>query len=247
MVDARSARVVMGNHEFNAIAWATRDPKNEDLFLRPRHGEKGLKNRRQHQVFLEEVAEDSPQHREWINWFWDLPLWIEDERFWLVHACWSPEHLDALRPFLKDGNKLTADLLELANRKGHPIYEAIETILKGVEIDLPVGCSFKDKEDHERYSIRTRWWDPSLVSYRSAYIGPAGAHIPDIPLPEQSKIPESDRPIFIGHYWLDPPLEPLSKRVACVDYSVAKGGPLVAYRFDGEAELMAAHFVAAHS
>ena len=28
MVDARSAQVVMGNHEFNAIAYATRDPKD---------------------------------------------------------------------------------------------------------------------------------------------------------------------------------------------------------------------------
>ena len=30
----------------------------------------------------------------------------------------------------------------------------------------------------------------------------------------------------------------------CVDYSVAKGGPLVAYRFDGEPQLSAGKFVA---
>lgn len=46
--------------------------------------------------------------------------------------------------------------------------------------------------------------------------------------------------------WLDPneALEPLTPLVGCVDYSVAKGGPLVAYRFDGEPELTAANFVA---
>ena len=38
---------------------------------------------------------------------------------------------------------------------------------------------------------------------------------------------------------------PLSKRHACVDYSVAKSGPLVAYRWDGELELDAGKFVAA--
>jgi Calcineurin-like phosphoesterase len=37
MVEAGSARCVMGNHEFNAIAWATPDPQNPSEFLRP-HG-----------------------------------------------------------------------------------------------------------------------------------------------------------------------------------------------------------------
>src|SRR5689334_21250754 len=45
MVEAGSARVVVGNHEFNAIAWATRDPSNEALHLRRHDGEEGLKNR----------------------------------------------------------------------------------------------------------------------------------------------------------------------------------------------------------
>ena len=33
--------------------------------------------------------------------------------------------------------------------------------------------------------------------------------------------------------------------VACVDYSAAKDGPLVAYRWDGEQELDASRFVEA--
>lgn len=39
-------------------------------------------------------------------------------------------------------------------------------------------------------------------------------------------------------------MAPASRRVACLDYSVAKGGLLAAYRFDGETELSAAKFVA---
>ena len=44
---------------------------------------------------------------------------------------------------------------------------------------------------------------------------------------------------FVGHYWMDPAHKPapLSDQVACVDYSVAKSGPLVAYRWSGETEL----------
>ena len=36
----------------------------------------------------------------------------------------------------------------------------------------------------------------------------------------------------------------MTPKVACVDYSVAEVGPLVAYRFDGEPELRAENFVA---
>ena len=70
--------------------------------------------------------------------------------------------------------------------------------------------------------------------------------MPEVLIPAAETIPAPDRPTFIGHYWLDPreALAPLTRRVACVDFSVAKGGPLVAYRFDGEMVLMAGKFVA---
>ena len=52
MVEAGSARVVMGNHEFNGIAWAFgHRPRNE-------------KNRKQHEAFLAEVGEGTKGHRK---------------------------------------------------------------------------------------------------------------------------------------------------------------------------------------
>jgi hypothetical protein len=47
--------------------------------------------------------------------------------------------------------------------------------------------------------------------------------------------PATAKPVFIGHSWLSaqrPAL--LADNVACLDYSVAKGGFLCAYRWDGE-------------
>jgi hypothetical protein len=38
-------------------------------------------------------------------------------------------------------------------------------------------------------------------------------------------------------------IAPQSPRHACVDYSGGKGGPLVAYRYDGERELSMEKFV----
>ena len=55
MVDARSAHCIIGNHEFNAIAWATPDPDRPGKFLRDRD-KPG--NQKQHEVFLHEVGED---------------------------------------------------------------------------------------------------------------------------------------------------------------------------------------------
>ena len=49
--------------------------------------------------------------------------------------------------------------------------------------------------------------------------------------------------MFFEHYWLTGSIEPQSTRCACVDYSAGKGGPLVAYRFDGETELSVDKFV----
>lgn len=46
----------------------------------------------------------------------------------------------------------------------------------------------------------------------------------------------------VGHYWLTGSPTPLAANVACTDYSVAKGGKLVAYRWDGESELSADKF-----
>jgi hypothetical protein len=246
MLEAGSARAVMGNHEFNAIAWATPDPKNDEYHLRHRHGETGKKNRHQHDAFLAEVEPDSAEHAAWVAWFLELPLWIEEPSFRVVHACWSPRHVALLRPHLRPDNRMTLELVEEASRRGSQLYDATETILKGADVLLPSGYTFTDKDGHVRDRIRTRWWDPQLTTYRSAFIGPPGIDLPDLPIAALDRFPEPDRPTFVGHYWLDPSeaLAPVSRRVACVDYSVAKGGPLAAYRFDGEPELMASKFIA---
>ena len=245
MLDGGSARAVMGNHEFNAIAWWTPDPLSDGQHLRPRHGPKGDQNRRQHAAFLSEVTLDGAEHRRWVEWFYELPLWIEEPGFRVVHACWSPEHVQRLRPRLRDGARLDEATVEAASRKGSKAHDAVEVILKGAEVRLPDGHTFMDKDGHLRDSVRVRWWEPEATTYRQAYIGPP-AEMPDLELDRRFAIPEPDRPTFIGHYWFDPAqrLGPVARRVACVDYSVANDGPLVAYRFDGEPELSEDKFVA---
>ena len=70
MVDAGAALAVMGNHEFNAIAWHTPDARHPGDFLRSRFSaEYGDKNRKQHAAFLAEVEDRPALHPEIIDWF----------------------------------------------------------------------------------------------------------------------------------------------------------------------------------
>ena len=69
-------------------------------------------------------------------------------------------------------------------------------------------------------------------------------NIPDLPMPAEWKAHQySGAPVVFGHYWFSGTPSVLSPLFACVDYSVAKGGPLVAYRWSGEDELRNEHLV----
>jgi hypothetical protein len=91
MVEAGAAQAVMGNHEFNAIGWATPDGRNG--FLRQRTP----KNFAQHSVFLEQIGADSDNHAEAIAWFKTLPLWLNLGGLRVIHACWHAPSQEALR------------------------------------------------------------------------------------------------------------------------------------------------------
>ncbi len=246
MVDDGHALAVMGNHEFNAIAWYLKDPVQEGEYLRPHGGEIGEKNRHQHAAFLAE-AEDKPEHREAIDWFLTLPLWLELPELRVVHACWHPGHMSYLSSVLRSGNRLDDSLVAAASRKGTTEYRAVEALLKGIEIPLPPGSSFRDKDGHERHSARVRWWDASAITYREAAFVPpeSRGQLPEEAIPDWARVGyETEKPVFFGHYWLTGTPEIQSFKVACVDYSAGKANePLVAYCFEGEPELNSSRFI----
>jgi hypothetical protein len=236
MTAAGTAQSILGNHEFNAIAWVTPDPEHPGKFLRDHH-KPG--NREQHQAFLD-VVEGTPRQKEITDWFKTLPLWLDLPGLRIVHACWHQESMNLLRPLLGPNQTLSDEAIVLGSRKGHPVYEAIEVVCKGPEVALPPGISFEDKGGKVRHEVRVRWWQEDLSTYRKAAIGPPGdmAMIPDAPMPEEWKAhPYSGPPVLFGHYWFTGKPEVISPRFACLDYSVAKDGPLVAYRWDGEEAL----------
>ena len=155
MRDAGTALAVMGNHEFNAIAWHTSHPEREGEHLRPRNG----KNRFQHEAFLAETEHDPELHGEQIEWFLTLPLWLDLPGLRVVHACWHPGYMAEIEPFLKPGRRLDLDLVTAASRRGTMEYRTVEGLLKGLEVALPPGHEFHDKDGYGRRDVRVRWWD----------------------------------------------------------------------------------------
>lgn len=248
MVDAGSARVVMGNHEFNAIAYATVDPVRFE-YCRP-HNEK---NDRQHEAFLAEVPFDTPLHRSVTEWFTTFPLWLDLGGVRVVHACWSERHMEQVQPLLGPGRTLTDEVVAAGVREGTDTYESIEVLLKGPEVSLN-GCWYQDKDGNTRHDARFRWWDPKAVDLQSGVLippgtglyGPDGSPVEELPngeLPEGLPPPyDEGPPVLFGHYWARKQTAAgfAGELARCIDYSVAKNGVLAAYRWsEGESSLAA--------
>lgn len=250
MVESGSALAVMGNHEYNAVAWATEDPKNPGRYLRP-HTEKNLE---QHRQFLNQVSKDTNQLKEieyyekLIQWFKTLPVYLDLPNLRVVHACWHPLYIDAVKKYTDSENRLLPEAWEMTSRKDTEAFNCIETLLKGWEINLPPHHYFLDKDGHKRTKIRTKWWKRGDLTYKNlAMVPPSEAHkIPDDKV-DMFNFPTYDckKPLFIGHYWLSGEPAPMTEYIACLDYSVAgvHGGKLCAYQYDESPRLSKDNFI----
>lgn len=243
MVEEGHAFAVMGNHELNAIAFATEDRDAPGHHLRRQNA----KNVHQHRATLEQL---NAQERElYLDWFRSLPMWLEVGGVRAVHACWDDQLQSVIANTMRAHGGITNDFLHQACRKGGEVFPHVETILKGPESKLPAGLTFLDRYGESRSKVRTRWYlPPDGHTYRT-YAFQADPIDCDLPVgPEIASevlpYPIDAKPVFVGHYWLtaDSP-SVLASNVACLDYSVAKNGFLCAYRWDGEQSLSNDKFV----
>nr|WP_253861486.1 metallophosphoesterase [Mycobacterium asiaticum] len=253
MVDARSAQIVMGNHEFNAICYATEHPAGSGRYLR----EHGAKNDRQHREFLDQLTDGQRAH--YLQWFKALPLWLDLGDIRVVHACWHEESMKSIERQLGSGRFNHPDQFVRASTKGDPLYEAVEIVLKGPEISLTDHGqpAFQDKDGHVREHARIRWWHADATTLReiaematnlTTEDGDPYPSLPDheVGARERTYVYTDTVPVFFGHYWRkDAPLptRDWTDYCACVDFSVAKNGKLTAYRWSGEPTINPKNYV----
>jgi diadenosine tetraphosphatase ApaH/serine/threonine PP2A family protein phosphatase len=238
MCDAEVAFAVLGNHEFNAIGWATADGKGG--FLRE-HSEK---NTKQHEEFLRQLGDGSLEYNDAIRWFRGLPVWLEYPGLRVVHACWHDPSLVALRSYLDRRNCFTKEGLREALQRGSTAYAAAEILMKGPEQRLPSEIYFEDKDGHRRHEVRLSWWNLDATTFRKAAIGmdDRREELPDVELPLDFRYREKT-PVLFGHYWMNGEPALTSSTAACLDFSVVKEGYLTAYRWSGESELLSDNLV----
>lgn len=244
MVDAGYALCVMGNHEFNAIGYISPRLDASGEFLR-KHSKTNMD---QHAEFLRQVGEGSTTHIDLVNWFRTLPPALDLGGIRVVHAWWHQPHVDLVCGQLTGGQPMSDDFLYRAYDKQTPEWQAMEGLSKGLEVRLPQGHSFFDHSNVERFDVRTKWWMTQASSYREvAILQEDQRHrVPDIALPASfAPQPVTGSPVFVGHYWMTGIPRAQSPKVACLDYSAAKSGPLVAYRWRGEDMIQQDGFVVA--
>lgn len=234
MVDTGGALAVMGNHELNAIGYRTSDGAGGHL--RPHTPI----NEAQHLATLEAFAGRELEWQDYLQWFGNLPLYLDLGTFRVVHACWDESAIAAL----DRSNRFDLRLLAPCGVQPTVRQKSLTTLLKGPEIPVPGGREFGES----RREMRVKWWSNDRpLSYRNAALQ-VPLDLPDEPLSAVEckavcGYSADAPPVFIGHYGYLKPAEPLSANVACVDLGVIRGGPLCAYRFDGEEILSAEKFV----
>jgi hypothetical protein len=109
-----------------------------------------------------------------------------------------------------------------------------------MELALPPGRFVVGKDGQKHSEIRIANWRDWARELLDITLVPKGQEhqLKGMAWPSELVISaiEGD-PIFVGHHWFTghPVIE--GPKLACLDWSAARGGPLVAYRWDGEAEL----------
>lgn len=242
MIDSGTAYAVMGNHEFNAICYATAD--GQGGYLRPHND----RNNQQHAAFLNAYPVGTAEYAEMIEWFTTLPLYIEKDGLHIVHACWESASLQKLQSFTDQANRLKDAAYREYADESSAVYQALETVLKGPEFTLSPDLHFKDKDGHVRDAARIKWWlDEKTPSHLKLDFVNASlnqkqrASLDRLKVGENLKIEKA--PVFFGHYWMRGKPETYGDQYACVDYSVAKQGKLVAYSYDGDKKLNKRNFI----
>ena len=239
MSDSGNAIALMGNHEYNALAYAFET--DEGKYLRSHNH----KHEVQHRATLEQFSKHPEEWSEYLQWFYSLRLFLDTGELRAVHACWDDSHIQRLKTWGVE--TMNPDLLLKSHDPSASEYRIVNDILKGKEFNIPEQYAWYDKDGNIRTQNRIKWWmEPNNALYHEFLFDcpeelkeqMVSSHVDALVYPAEAP------PVFVGHYWLRDSYPVIqSHNVVCLDYSIAKGGYLVAYRWDGEATLDSSHFV----
>jgi len=246
MVAAGHAQVILGNHEYHALAYHTRVPGPEGPRWLCRRSERAT---RQLEATLSQFANHPGDWRDTLDWFARLPLWLEWSRLRVVHACWDEGLIRQWRQRY-GGPELTPQALRDGADHQGLAFRCVDRLTRGIDMALPEGVSIASSDGVTRREFRTKFWvaDPDTYGDVEFQPDPLPEEVAELRLPSRQRndlLPygAEQPPLVFGHYWLSGRPRRLAPNLACLDYSAVRGGYLTAYRFQGELELSDASFV----
>lgn len=248
MVDEGQAYCLLGNHEFNAVAHTT-FAEHEDAdarFLR-KHSTHPISVDRETLMQFENYANE---WESYVQWFSRLPLFLDFDAFRVVHACWDSDAVQDVRHKSGCDEATLRDILPYLVKGDREITRSVDRLTRGTNLRYPEGRYLLSRDGVKRSVFRTKFWaeDPEIYDDVVFQPDPLPKDLQARPLDANEKsglvhYPESEKPLFFGHYWLDGKPETQRKNLACLDYSAVKFGRLVCYRYDGESVLDDKKFV----
>lgn len=240
MVDSGAALCVIGNHEWNLLRLLKLSAEYDLNALR----ETDLITQCEHT--LDSYGHDQSGLNELKQWIEQLPLFIENQNFRVVHAAWLPKDI----AWLKDAygpTPLAHDCLGGASDPSNHTSEILQRLLNGVDWPfLPVNQSLSDTgTDQELY--RMAWWqNPGSATRLENLI----VRDPDCELESVNEseyrdrftgYPNNSKPVFLGHYCMTGEIKLQAHNVFCIDWCIYKTEALTVYRWSGEARLLPEH------
>ena len=171
MQTAGAALAIMGNHEFNHLAFHTKVPGMSGKYLRP-HTKKNLDQTEKTRAEFNKHPDDK---RAILKRMKTLPLWLNLPGLRVVHAFWSPQAQEILKPHLAADNSIDWNSFSEVAKAKSEAGNARSHLLSGAEYPLPEGKLFTDSDGHPRGEVRLKWWkfDQLPLSLRElAYVPP---------------------------------------------------------------------------
>lgn len=236
MATEGDALAVLGNHEYSAVLYHIKDSKGDFL-------SKHISvNRGQIQTTLTAFKTFKEEWKDYLQWFRQLPFFIDLGKIRIAHAYWNNEEMKFLSEFIPPG-KLKKSFLRSIHEDRHPAAAIIYKTLKGLEYQCPPDLVVKCDKGISRKIFRMNWWEsPDRKTFRDLAFGNKFT-LPAYTVPAEiapSFEPYGPRePILImGHYCLSEGPQIVQSNICCIDGCVAGNQRLSAYRYSGEDKLM---------
>jgi Calcineurin-like phosphoesterase len=248
MVERGSARMILGNHEYNALAYCTllhASTADQPQFVR----EHTVRHTLQIQETLDQFRGHDDEWRDMLRWFMTLPLFLDLPQCRVVHACWDERLIESL--LQRRGHAfIDADFLQASADRHSFERSVIDRLTRGLDLQLPEGAAISGRDGFTRRMFRAKFWADNAQTYQELAFqpDPLPDHVATLPISDADRgkllyYGADAKPLFVGHYWRQGTPRPLLHNLACLDYSAVHRGKLTAYRMDAETSLDTARFV----